>query len=454
MSTPGREGDMIKLADNKQTTFCDGHTRRSFLRAGFLGLGGLTLPQLLQARARIGEQNGTSARKTSVIYIELAGGPTQFETYDPKPEAPSEYRGPFGTMKTNVPGVLFSELMAEQAKVMDKLAIIRSIHHASSSHDTSSHLTQTGYYKKSRKGGENTFPCFGSSIAKLKGANAKGVPPYVSVPTGMRNGKASFLGSAYNPFVTGGDPNSGKFKVNNLDLLPELALERVNDRKGLLDALDENRRIVDTSQVADAVGKFNADAFDLLTGTRARTAFDLPREKDAARERYGRNTTGQSMLLARRLVEAGVSFVTVRVGSWDDHSKIADRMKSKGPDYDRGLAALVADLYERGLSQDVLVIAMGEFGRTPRINKTAGRDHWGRVMSVLMAGGGYRMGQVIGSSNSKGEVPKEAPYRPENVLQMAYLHLGIDTNIPSILDFSGRPRYLLEQRRAIKELIS
>ena len=199
--------------------------RRSFLQTSVsAGTAGLSLPALLSARADA-EATSQTSQDTAVIQIWLGGGPTHFETYDPKPEAPSEYRGPFGTVKTNVPGILFSELMAEQAKVMDKLAIIRSIHHASSSHDTSSHLTQTGYYKKSRKGGENTFPCLGSSIAKLTRANAKGVPPYVSVPTGMRNGKASFLGSAYNPFVTGGDPNSGKFKVDNLDLLPELALE-------------------------------------------------------------------------------------------------------------------------------------------------------------------------------------------------------------------------------------
>ena len=440
---------MIKLADNKQTTFCDGQTRRSFLRAGFLSLGGLTLPQLLQARA----EAGAVAEKTSVIYIELTGGPTQFETYDPKPEAPSEYRGPFGTVKTNLPGVHFSELMREQAKVADKLAIIRSIHHSSSSHDTSSHLTQTGYYKIGRKGGKNSFPAIASTTAMLKGANGPGVPPYVSIARAMRNGRSSFLGNAYDPFIADGDPNKDDFKVNNLDLLPELALQRVNDRKGLLNALDENRRLVDNTRTAESIGKFNGQAFDLLTGDRARKAFNISEENEKVRERYGRNTTGQSMLLARRLVEAGVSYVTVTVGSWDDHSKIADRMKSKGPAYDQGLAALVSDLHDRGLNKDILVVAMGEFGRTPRINKTAGRDHWGRLMSVLMAGGNLRMGQIIGSSNAKGEVPKDNPYRPENVIATMYQHLGIDPGT-TIRDFTGRPRYLLEQHRPIKELIS
>ena len=439
---------MMKLVGNGQSTFCDGQTRRSFLQAGFLGLGGLALPQLLQAR----EEAGSTAKKTSVIYIELTGGPTHIETYDPKPEAPAEYRGPLGVVKTKLPGVYFSELMAEQANVADKLAIIRSMHHSSSSHDTSSHLTQTGHYKIGRKGGKNSFPAIASTTARLKGANGPGVPPYVSIGRAMRNGRASFLGNAYDPFIAGGDPNKANFMVSNLNLLPELKLQRVNDRKGLLDALDENRRLVDTTRTAESIGKFNGQAFDLLTGDGARKAFNIGAENIRTRERYGRNATGQSMLLARRLVEAGVSYVTVTVGSWDDHSKIADRMKSKGPAYDQGLAALISDLHERGLNRDVLVVAMGEFGRTPRINKTAGRDHWGRLMSVLMAGGNLRMGQIIGSSNAKGEVPKDNPYRPENVIATMYQHLGISPGT-TITDPTGRPRYLLENRRVIKELI-
>jgi hypothetical protein len=438
----------MRLVGNEQATFCDGQTRRSFLSAGFLGLGGLALPQLLQAR----EEAGSTAKKTSVIYIELTGGPTHIETYDPKPEAPAEYRGPLGVVKTKLPGVYFSELMAEQAKVADKLAIIRSMHHSSSSHDTSSHLTQTGHYKIGRKGGKNSFPAIASTTARLKGANGPGVPPYVSIGRAMRNGRAAFLGNAYDPFIAGGDPNKANFKVSNLDLLPELKLQRVNDRKGLLDALDENRRLVDTTRTAESIGKFNGQAFDLLTGDGARKAFNIGAENTRTRERYGRNTTGQSMLLARRLVEAGVSYVTVTVGSWDDHSKIADRMKSKGPAYDQGLAALIGDLHERGLNRDVLVVAMGEFGRTPRINKTAGRDHWGRLMSVLMAGGNFRMGQIIGSSNAKGEVPVDNPYRPENVIATMYQHLGINSG-ETVNDLTGRPRYLLENRRVIKELI-
>jgi hypothetical protein len=268
----------------------------------------------------------------------------------------------------------------------------------------------------------------------------------------MRNGRSSFLGNAYDPFIADGDPNKDGFKVNNLDLLPELKLQRVNDRKGLLDSLDGARRFLDNTRTAESIGKFNRQAYELLTGNRTRKAFNIGEENEKTRELYGRNTTGQSMLLARRLVEAGVSYVTVTVGSWDDHSKIVDRMKSKGPSYDQALAALISDLHDRGLNKDVLVVAMGEFGRTPRINKTAGRDHWGRLMSVLMAGGNLSMGQVIGSSNAKGEIPKDNPYRPENVIATMYQHLGINPGT-TIRDFTGRPHYLLANRRVIKELV-
>ncbi len=440
---------MLSLTDGTLRPAGGALPRREFMRIGALGLGGLTLPALLEARERGG---GGPARGTSVIFLELAGGPTQFETYDPKPEAPSEYRGPLGVVRTNVPGVLFSELMAEQAKVMDRLAIVRSIHHRSNSHDPSSHLTQTGYYKTGRKGGPNQFPCVGSVAAALRGPNDSGVPAYVAVPRVMRNGAASFLGNGFDPFEVGGDPSRPDFRVNNLELVRGLSADRLSDRRSLLDQLDSCREIVDDDGVARAMDRFTRKAFDLVTGERARIAFDLDREDAATRERYGRSQVGQGMLLARRLVEAGVTFVSVRVTGWDDHNGIEKRMRDKGPAYDRGVAALVADLHERGLDRDVLVVAMGEFDRTPRINRNAGRDHWGAVMSVLLAGGGLRVGQVVGASNSKGEVPVSSPYRPENVLAMVYRHLGIDA-ATTIDDLSGRPRFLLERREPIRELI-
>jgi hypothetical protein len=432
--------------------FCDGITRRGILKAGLAGAIGLSLPDLLRLQAASAQ--GSSSRKdTAVIFLELAGGPTQHETYDPKPDAPEEYRGPFKPIATNVPGIRLSQLMVEQAKVMDKLAIIRSIHHG-----TSSHLTQTGYYLRDRQNRKNEMPCIGSVTAHLRGANAPGMPPFVSIPSIMRYGGAAYLGQAYNPYETGRyDSRSGGFRVRNLTLVKGVTLGRLEDRRTLLDAFDEERRLFDTGGVADSMDQFNRQAFEMVTGDRAREAFDLTTEDERLRERYGldKRGMGQGLLLARRLVERGVTFVSVRMntqGSWDDHNQIDKRMKAKGPGYDRAVAALVRDLHERGLDRKVLVVAMGEFGRTPRVNKNAGRDHWGRVMSVLLAGGGLRTGQVIGASDSKGAVPTDRPYRPENVLAVVYRHLGIDPAL-TLPDLSGRPRHLLEERRLITELL-
>ncbi len=434
----------------QSAAFCDGIRRRSFLQAGFLGLGGLGLADVLRLRTAAAE-SGTSRADSSVIFIELAGGPTQFETYDPKPQAPLEYRGPFGVIRTNLPGVIFSDLMVEQAKLMDKLVIVRSIHHDKNSHDPSSHLSQTGYYKSGPKGGPNQMPSFGSIIGKTRGPNDLELPPYVAIPRVMRNGGAAHLGKGYNPFETIGDPSRKNFEVKNLALTKGLDLKRLGDRRALLFNLDARRRLLDLEGSSEAVDQFTRQAFELITGSKARTAFDIHREDDRTRDAYGRNSTGQSLLLARRLVEAGVTCVTVRVTGWDDHQKIERGLKKKGPNYDRGTAALIRDLDERGLQDNVLVVAMGEFGRTPRINRNAGRDHWGAVMSVLLAGGGLKTG-IVGASNSRGEVPFEAPYRPENVLAIMYRHLGIDPET-TFDDFTGRPRYILEERRIIREVV-
>jgi len=443
---------MLTLHGHSET-FCDGISRRSALQVGALGMTaslgvGIGLDQVLRAREA---QPISTASKTSVIFIELAGGPTQFETYDPKPNAPNEYRGAFGVAQTNVPGVQFSEWMPRQAGIADKLAVVRSIHHPSNSHDPSSHLTQTGYYKRGPKGGINQMPAFGCVVAKLRGPNVATLPPYVAVPRKMRNGGPAHLGKSYNPFETITDPSSKGFKVQNLALNKSLNLTRLGDRRTLLGALDAQRSLADLQGAATAVDDFTYQAFDLITGDAARVAFDIEAEPAAVRDAYGRNSSGQGLLLARRLVEHGVTCVTVRVTGWDDHTKIADRLKKKAPNYDQGAAALVSDLYERGLADDVLVVSMGEFGRTPRVNKNAGRDHWGSVMSVMLAGGGLQTG-VLGASNSKGEVPAANAYRPENVLAMIYRHLGIDPGI-TFNDFSGRPRHLLERRDLIKELV-
>lgn len=433
------------------SAFCDGVARRSFVKAGFLGLAGFSLPQLLKLQSA--SAAGSRANQKSVIFVELAGGPSQFETYDPKPQAPVEYRGEFGAIATSEPGVHFCELMAEQSQLMDKLSIVRSVAHTSNAHDPSSHLSQTGYYKRGPKGGQSaadTMPCFGSVVAKVRGPNVPGLPAYVAVPRVMRNGRPSYLGKAYSPFETVHDPGKPDFRVENLAPAAGLTNVRLDDRRGLLATLDQQRRLNDLQGSSTAVDRFREQSFELVTGPRARKAFDIHAEDAAVRDTYGRHTTGQSLLLARRLVEAGVTCVTVRVTGWDDHNKLARGIRQRGPAYDQGIAALIRDLDERGLRDDVLVVAMGEFGRTPRYNRNAGRDHWGAVMSVLLAGGGLRPG-IVGASNSRGEEPASAAYRPENVLAMIYRHLGIDP-LMTFPDFSGRPRYVLEERRLISEL--
>lgn len=439
--------------NGRSFNFCDGVNRRSFLKVGALGLGGMTLPQLLAWRAQAATSSSTSSGlKTAVIFVELAGGPTHFETYDPKPSAPIEYRGPLGVATTNLPGIYLSELMTEQAKIMDKLAIIRSITHSSSSHGTSAHLTQTGYYLRDPQNRTNDMPACGAIASKLRGANSPGLPAYVAMPREMRFGTAAYLGKAFNPFIVDGDPSAANFSVRNLTLEGGLEMARLSDRKQLLNSLDSSRRLLDSEGVSAAMDQFTRQAFELVTSDAARKAFDLSMEKDQTRDRYGRNSTGQSMLLARRLVEAGVTFVTVRVSGWDDHGQIERSMRNKGPAYDQGLATLIGDLYDRGLDRQVMVVSMGEFGRTPRVNQNAGRDHWGSLMSVLMSGGGLRVGQIVGSSNARGEVPQDHPYRPENVLATVYRHLGIDPQM-TFNDLGGRPRYILERRELISELV-
>ncbi|MES1213484.1 MAG: DUF1501 domain-containing protein [Singulisphaera sp.] len=439
---------------------CDGVNRRSFLRAGAISLGGISLADLLRWRASAetgtlpADHPATASGKApgkAVIFVELGGGPSHFETYDPKPNAPVEFRGPLDAVQTNLPGVFLSQFMREQAKLLDKLAIVRSVRHGSNAHDPSSHLTQTGYLKRGQKAGLNENPCFGSIAARLCGANAEGLPAYVALPRLMRNGGAAYLGTAYNPFETITDPGKKNFSVRNLAISKGLDADRLEERRTLLIALDSQRQLMDLERSSEAIDDFTRQALEMVTGPRAQAAFDISREKDKVRDAYGRTEIGQSLLLARRLVEAGVMCVTVRFPGWDNHQKIAKAIHDRVPMYDAAVGALVRDLFKRGLDRDVLLVAMGEFGRTPRVNRNAGRDHWGSAMSVLLAGGGLKTG-IVGATNSKGEIPVESPYGPENVLAMIYRHLGIDPG-QTFVDLAGRPRYVLEERRLIGELV-
>jgi hypothetical protein len=428
-------------------------TRRQMIQAGLMGLAGLSLPDVLRLRARSAEP-GTPPRDTAIIYVVQSGGASQLETYDPKPNASAEIRGEFSAIKTSVPGVLFSESMAEQAKIMHRLTVLRSVHHTSEQHSSSVHLTKTGYYCRA-DATDNEMPCIGSYAAKIRGAARPGVPPYVLVQEGNAYDSAQFLGKGFNPFQVKREPSTGHFKAPNLTLVEGVSMDRLNDRRGLRDRLDQANRIIDTRGFAEASDAHTRQAFEMVTGPHARRAFDLESEPLALRERYGRNPVGQGLLLARRLVEHGVTFVTVGTFDWDHHGTLWGRMKKDAPSFDRGIATLVQDLHERGLARRVLVVAMGEFGRTPRIfsilNNPPGRDHWGYAMSVLLAGGGFAGGQVVGATDSMASRPTEAPIRVERVLATMYRHLGIDPAL-TFDDHTGRPRYLLESREPIAQL--
>jgi uncharacterized protein (DUF1501 family) len=432
--------------------------RRDFLKLGLVAGAGLTLPDLLRLRAAAGQ----SGRDTAVIFVQMGGGPSQHETFDPKPAAPQEYRGAFQSIATAVPGVRFCELWPRLASLMKDLAIVRSVGHHEGSH-TALHVVECGYFLRSIANARNgEMPAVGSVVARVRGGSAnnhdRGLPAFVSLARPVAYCGPAHLGAQYAPFVVNGDPSAANFEVANLALGKGLTTATLQDRQTLLRSLDAVSRALDDHETAQAIDAFQAQALDLLTGERARAAFELSQEPAPLRDRYGRTDVGQRMLLARRLVEAGVPFAAVRfspgvsMADWDDHQALPAKMSKRSPIYDQGLAALIEDLRDRGLSQRVLVVAMGEFGRTPRVNKDAGRDHWPAVHSVLLSGGDYRMGQVIGATDSVGGAVTQAPYKPQSVLAMAYRHLGIDPGL-TFPDFTGRPRHVLEEREPIVELL-
>jgi hypothetical protein len=442
---------------------CTGLTRRSFVQAGMLGLGGLTLADFLRIRAASAPAAG-GRRDTAVILFWLSGGPGHMETWDPKPAAPDQYRGPLRAVQTRVAGVHFGELLPRQAALMDRLAVIRSVNHGSGDHTKANHWMLTGFEGPAFNAPDfrqQKRPSLGSAVARLRGANVPGLPPYVAVPH-LRGGTdnffhyAAYLGGGANPFIVDSDPNLATFRVRNLTLAPDVTFERLESNRHLLAAVDDVRRSGDRP-TAD-LGEHYQHAFDLLTSPRVATAFAIDNEPVAQRDRYGRHTFGQSALLARRLVEAGVTFVTVNCVPWDHHGTPPQLRTEEGarlllPHLDRAIAALVEDLSERGLDERVLVVAMGEFGRTPRMNASAGRDHWGHTFSVLMSGGGFRMGQVIGRSSPRGETVVDRPISPQDVAATVYHHLGINGTQIAFPDHQGRGLYLIENGQPIRELI-
>jgi len=427
--------------------------RREFLRIGSLAAGGIGLADVLRQRAAA----GTSRPNTAVIQVFLCGGPSQHDTFDPKPDAPAECRGPYQSIATNLPGVRITEFFPRLAAMLDEFTVIRSAHHGDGSHNHSVHWLQTGYYPQNFILGTNHHPATGCIISKYRGPNRPGLPPSVAIPEGYYYSTSAYLGPQYNPFEVG-DPNKPDFAVPNLKLIDGITANRLDDRARMLSGLDRFRRDIDTSGQIATMDAFQATAYDMISGPAVRQAFDIDQEDPRLRDRYGRTRLGQGCLLARRLVEAGVTFVNVKdyeFFEWDFHGTVGGPgivgTETKGPHLDMALSSLVTDLKDRGLIDRVLVQVFGEFGRTPNVNTTAGRDHWGNVFNALYAGGGLRHGQVIASSDAKGAVPQDRPLRPGDLLATMYKFLGVSTDLAPA-DFSGRPIPLLPDGEVIREL--
>jgi uncharacterized protein (DUF1501 family) len=441
----------------------DGVTRRNFLQAGTLGIGGLALADLLALRA-LGAAKAEPSQR-SVILFWLSGGPGHMETWDPKPDAPAGFRGPLGAIRTSVPGIHFGELLPETARLMDRLAVLRTVSHGTGDHTKANHWMLTGYEGPAFNAADNQIqrrPAMGAAVARIYGAPRNGLPPYIAVPH-LRGGTdnlfhyAAYLGGAANPFVVESDPNGQNFRVRGLAPPKGLTIDRLADRRHVLEALDGLKRDAE-SKLRD-LDAYYQRAFTMLTGREIAAAFDIQAEDPRLRDRYGRHTFGQSALLARRLVHAGTPFVTVNCVPWDHHGTKPQLKTEEGarkliPPLDRAIGALIDDLIAGGLYDSTLVVAMGEFGRTPRMNKDAGRDHWGNTFSVLFGCGSMKMGQVIGRSSARGEHVIDRVISPQDVAATIYHHLGIDARSLAFPDRAGRPNYLIEKGRPITELVS
>lgn len=418
--------------DNQQ--FCDGISRRNFLKIGAFGAS-LSLADMLRGQAAA---SSTSPRK-SAIMIYLPGGPSHLDMYDLKPNAPKEYRGEFQPIATNVSGVQICEHFPEQARIFDKLAVIRSI---VSVEEHSDSLVMTGFRESTNRIANH--PSLGAVLSKVRAAAQNDVPPFVSL-RGMSIGtEPGFLGVAHRPFTPSGPG------LRNLQLAGGVTPQRVDERKHLLAQFDSVRRDIDASGAMEGMDSFAERAFDMVASGTVRRALDLSREDPRVRDRY---KGVEQFLTARRLIEAGVGCVTLAIGGWDTHSSNFKTLKRQLPLVDRAVSNLIQDLHERGMERDVVTVMWGEFGRTPKVNSNdGGRDHWAPVMSALVAGGGLRMGQAIGCTTARGELPKDRPYRVSQVLSTIYQSLGVDPS-QTFLNGSGRPMYVLDDREPVAELL-
>jgi hypothetical protein len=454
---------MFRLDLGTTRRYCDGLNRRSFLQLGVAGLASVGLPQLLRAR----EESATKAggtKNTSVILLWLDGGPSHMDLYDMKPDAPAEYRGLWKPIRTKVPGFDITEMFPKQAKVTDKFSVVRSLHHDTGDHFSGGHRMLTA--KDLGVSGANTpqkFPSIGAIVAREAGPPRKAMPAYVAVPHAASIGLVPgyfgghMLGAQYNPFQPGGDPNSPNFHVQNLNLASGLTIEKLEDRRSLARSFDTARKQIDELADAKAMDRFSEEAFEFVSGKAARQAFDIAKEDPKWRDLYGRHSWGQSTLLARRLVEAGCTVVTVHFGGWDHHWDLKKGMENYLPMVDSAVAALFRDLDERGLLATTLVMLCGEFSRTPKMNDgsgrgTPGRDHWGNSMFCLLGGGGVKGGQVVGSTDKLGTRPHTRPVTPANIHATIYEVLGIDPKL-QLLDPTGRPTPVLDDPTPVSELL-
>ena len=460
--------------------YCDGLSRRNFLKLGVAGMGSASLAQVLRARAASAEEPSNSStaassskqtsapKDTSVILLWLDGGPSHMDLYDMKPDAPVEYRGIWNPIRTNVPGIEISEMFPMQAKVADKFSIVRSLHHNAGDHFTGGHWMLTGRGGVSGANKNGKYPSVGSIATKLLGSRQTGIPAHVAVPyassIGLRPGYfgGNYLGNEHNPFETNGDPNRDNFKVQNIALGKGMTVEKLADRRSLQTSIDRMNRQIDRSGQIDAIDQFETAAYEMIAGDKARVAFDISQEDDATRELYGRHSWGQSTLLARRLCEAGATFVSCHFGGWDHHWDLQKGMERYLPKIDQLVSGLFTDLSNRGMLDTTLVVLCGEFSRTPRMNDggnggpplskgTPGRDHWGNAMFCLMGGGGVQGGRIIGSTDAKGESPKDNPLRPGDIHHTIYHVLGVNPS-HHFLDHSGRPVPAIDHGNVIEEL--
>ncbi len=424
-------------------------SRREFMHVGLVGGLGLTLADFMRIKAHGAQKyyETIEGPAKSVIHIYLPGGMAHQESFDPKPYSPLEYRGPFKSIKTKIPGVHFSENFKETAKIADKITVCRSMTHGEAAHERGTHNMFTGY----KPSPAINFPSFGSVVSHEYGSR-KNLPPYVCIPNVPNEFAGSgYLSSSYGPFGLGSDPSQDNFKVRDLSLPGDITNDRFSKRRSLLDTVDDHFRQVEKSDALGAMDKFYTDAYALISSKEAREAFDMTKESDKVKERYGKNQAGQRMLLARRLVESGVRFVSLTYGGWDMHQNIEAGFNRQGPELDKAYASLISDLDERGLLDSTLVMLSSEFGRTPKINKDSGRDHYPRVFSVALAGGGITRGQVYGASDAFATAPEENPLSVEDLATTVYDRIGIVAD-KELMAPGDRPMEIVDGGKVIKEL--